>query len=97
MPTYAVTYTYTDDTAQRDAVRADHRTYLSGLADDGVVRASGPLAPVAGVPDGALLIFEAASRDALDALVDADPFVEAGLVAGRDVREWNVVIGGFAS
>ena len=59
MSTYAVSYTYTDDTVTRDEVRPSHREFLIALNADGVVRASGPV-------DGgvaALIIVEAESAE----------------------------------
>lgn len=97
MPTYAVTYDYTDDTAALAAARPDHRAYLGGLQQKGLLRASGPTAASADQPAGALLLFEAGTADEVDALLDADPFVLAGLVARRSVREWTVVIGSIGS
>ncbi|GII99168.1 hypothetical protein CLV28_1810 [Sediminihabitans luteus] len=93
MPIHAVTYTYTDDDARRDAVRPEHREFLGALAARGVVVASGPLAAQGDTPAGALLLLDAVlAPDALEAL-DADPFHREGLVAAREVRSWSPVIG----
>lgn len=92
MSTFAVTYTYTDDVATRDEVRPSHRDFLVALQADRVVRASGP----ADGGGGALIIVEADSADAAMGILDADPFVVRGVVAERSVRDWEVVIGGFA-
>jgi hypothetical protein len=48
-------------------------------------------------PDGGLLIFRADSPAAVEAFVEADPYVTSGIVTGWRVRQWNVVIGGDAS
>lgn len=95
MPVFALHYAYTDDTAARDEHRAEHRAYLSGLADEGVVLASGPYAP--GGPEGALIIVRAGSTEDVDALVASDPFRREGLVAGYTVTEWQPVIGRWAA
>lgn len=92
MSIFAVSYTYNDDVATRDEVRPSHRDFLRGLNADGIVRASGPV-------DGggaALIIVEAASVQAVETLLDADPFATRGLIAERTVRGWDVVIGGLA-
>lgn len=94
MPTYAVRYTYDERTDVRDAVRPEHRAYLSGLADQGVLLGSGPFAD--GAP-GALLVFRTADRDALDAVVAADPFTREGLVREADVRTWDLVLGPWSA
>jgi uncharacterized protein YciI len=90
MPTYAVRYTYDERTDVRDAVRPEHRDYLRGLADQGLLLGSGPFTD--GDP-GALLVFRTDDRDALAALLAADPFAREGIVAATDVRGWDVVIG----
>ena len=57
MPTYAVRYTYDERTDVRDHFRAEHRSYLSALAEHGTLLGSGPFTD--GDP-GALLVFRAA-------------------------------------
>lgn len=90
MPTYAVRYTYDERADVRDAVRPEHRAYLGSLADEGRLLGSGPFAD--GDP-GALLVLRADDRDALDALLAADPFAREGIVAVTDVRVWDLVLG----
>jgi len=94
MPTYVVRYTYDERTDVRDAVRPEHRAYLGDLADQGVVLGSGPFTD--GEP-GALLVFRTADRDALDAVITADPFTREGLVRETDVRSWDIVIGPWST
>ncbi|HYO86993.1 MAG TPA: YciI family protein [Dermatophilaceae bacterium] len=95
MAFFAVEYSYVEDTAALDATRTEHRSYLSRLAIDGAVIASGPYLGV-GAPGRALLIFRAPDRQALDGLVADDPFQTAGLVTQTRVTEWNPVIGVLA-
>ena len=45
MTVFAVHYTYTDDSAGRDAHRADHSAFLRSLAADGIVLAAVNLPP----------------------------------------------------
>ncbi|AEE45983.1 YciI family protein [Cellulomonas fimi] len=94
MPTYAVRYTYDERTDVRDTFRPEHRAYLSTLADEGRLLGSGPFAD--GEP-GALLVFRADDRDALDALLAADPFAREGVVAVTDVRQWDLVLGPWSA
>jgi uncharacterized protein YciI len=94
MSIFAVEYTYRDLPEVRAAALAEHRAYLGSLADDGRLLGSGPYSD--GAP-GALLVFRTEGRDALDALLAADPFVAAGLLAGTRVRTWDLIIGGWAS
>jgi uncharacterized protein YciI len=87
VPFFVVTYAYTPDSAARDEVRPTHRAWLASLGDTLVL--SGPTDA-----DGAFLVFEADGAAAVEALVDADPFVVDGrVVARRDVVGWNPVLG----
>lgn len=90
-----VTYTYLNAPEVLDEVRPEHRAFLGGLADQGIVVASGPWADQE--PAGALLLLRTNSASAaLDALAD-DPFQREGLVVDVTVREWNPVIGVLAN
>ncbi|GAB3451202.1 YciI family protein [Kineococcus endophyticus] len=89
MPYFVATYAYTTDTAARDAGRAAHREYLGSLSE---VVVSGPTDD-----DGAVLVFEASDAAAVEALLDADPFVRDGIVAQRRVVGWTPVLGRMAS
>ena len=92
MPLYVVTYTHPDATGWA-AHLAAHVGYLQDLLAAGTLRASGPFT---GAPDRrAMLILHAADRPALDALVDADPFAEHGLIADLTVAEWDPIFGAF--
>ena len=92
MAVYAVTYTYAEGSdAARDEHRPAHRGYLNGLSDRGVNLVSGPFGPQDA--PGALLLFRAGSAGEVRSLVDADPFVVAGVVADIQVREWAAVLG----
>lgn len=90
MSLYAVRYHYSDDTAARDEHRPAHREFLSGLAQEGVVVASGPLAD--GPPE-ALLLLEGESVAQIRDLLSQDPFAQQGIIESVEVREWDVVIG----
>ncbi|MEV5666696.1 YciI family protein [Streptomyces flaveolus] len=93
MTTFAVTYTYADDSAAaRDEHRPEHKNFLKRLFDAGRLRVSGPLG-ADGAP-GALLVFEAGSAGELTALLDQDPFHREGLITERSIRDWQIVFGG---
>ncbi len=93
MPFYAVHYSYSSDSAALDEARPQHRRFLAGLADAGTVRASGPYV---GTEPSALLIFVAEGEQEVRALLDQDPFHEAGLIEKATITEWNPIIGVFA-
>lgn len=93
MTFYAVQYRYRSD-ADVAAVRPTHREYLRDLADQGQLKASGPY--VDAEYYDALLIFEADSADAVQALVEADPMATEGVLESSAILEWNPLIGVFA-
>ena len=67
-----------------------HSAYLRGLKEKGVLLASGPCEP----RFGGILLLRVADGDlkALDAIRDADPFVQNG-VAQYELLGWAPVIG----
>ncbi|AKU15322.1 YciI family protein [Luteipulveratus mongoliensis] len=87
MAIFTVQYTYTDDDAGRDKLRAEHREYLSG--QEGVLLSG----PYLDYPAGALIVVRAEDEDALNTVMDADPFYREQLVAERVVREYKPVLG----
>jgi uncharacterized protein YciI len=91
MTTYAVTYTYTGDTAARDEHRPVHREFLADLSADGTLLASGPL-PDAD-PPAALLVLTAGGPDEVRELLREDPFQQQGLVESVEIQEWATVLG----
>jgi len=92
--TFAVIYTYTDDTALREATRPTHRENLRGLADDGALLVAGAWAP--SEAPGGLLVFRAEDKATVQGFVDADPYTKAGVVAKADIREWVPPLGPLA-
>ena len=101
MTIFAVHYVYDSRTDIRDRVRPEHRRYLAGLLEAGVLLASGPFTgPTEGggpeEPDGALLILRGESAADVTAALDTDPFALADVVAERTVRPWQPVMGPWA-
>ena len=95
MTIYAVTYRYSDDVAKRDRVRPEHREYLRGLADRGLLLLSGPHGP--GEPPGALQLFRAADKAEVSTLIEKDPFTINGVISSSETVEWEPVIGPLRS
>ncbi|MFF0487811.1 YciI family protein [Nocardia sp. NPDC004068] len=90
MPLFAVHYTYAEAAAAgRDEHRPEHRAWLSGLVDQGVVVTSGPY------PDGsgALIIVRAEDADAVTKTLTQDPFAREGLIESVRFVEWQPVMG----
>ena len=70
---------------------AEHRAYLKGLKEQGLLVAGGPLEPWHG---GALLlrVADEGAEAALNAIRDGDPYLKAGLVQ-YELLPWNPVLG----
>lgn len=95
MPTYAVHYTYTDETDRRMEVRPAHRDFLGRLADEGVCLAAGAYAPTEA--PGGLLIFRAETKDELARRLADDPYATAGLISDTRIVEWGPAVGPVAA
>ena len=90
---YAVEYRYvTDKDEEMAAVRPSHRAFNGRLADEGRLLAAGPYV---GTHD-ALIVVRAEDEAGALALLEDDPFQQAGYIAERIPREWNPVIGVLA-
>ncbi len=71
----------------RLSVRPDHLKYLEGLG--AALKAAGPFTGDDGQPVGSLVIVEAETRAAAEAIVGADPYARAGLFSAVDIRPWK--------
>ncbi|MBV1777775.1 hypothetical protein KRR55_01465 [Paeniglutamicibacter sp. ABSL32-1] len=90
MNTYAISYTYSTDTAsRRDEVRPSHVEFLKDRFEAGRLLVSGPVDAGA----GALLIISAADEADALAMMDSDPFAQAGLITERGIRRWDIFFG----
>lgn len=89
MSIFAVTYQYVDDTDLVGAIRPTHREWLAKQLESGSLLASGPMVN----RPAALLIWKAESIEALNELLDQDPFEIAGAITERTIEEWNTVFG----
>jgi uncharacterized protein YciI len=85
---YAAIFEYTSDVGKVSEHRPAHRAYLASLMAKGELAASGPFTDV----PGALIVYEAASAEAVETLITADPFHAAGVFVRWQVRPWNVVL-----
>ena len=87
MAFYAVLTTY-DDREIRDRVRPSHREFLQRQLDRGALISGGPFVD----DSGALLVYEAESREALQSILDQDPYSQnQGCLGSVTIREWNRV------
>ena len=71
-----------------DVVLDFHRQYLAGLRERGQLAASGPFAD----DSGALIIYEAASPEEAEKLLQGDPFCQNGIFVKYVLRPWNPVL-----
>ncbi|MCL3777501.1 MULTISPECIES: YciI family protein [unclassified Actinomyces] len=87
---FAVEYHYVTDQDEAMAeVRPSHRAFNASLAERDLLLAAGPYV---GTHD-ALIIVRAEDEAGALALLEEDPFQQAGYVTERVVREYNPVIG----
>ena len=85
---FAAVIEYIQDKAKINEIRPTHRQYLTGLKEKGQIAATGPF-----LDDyGALIIYEAATKEEAEALLKGDPFHQAGVFVSWVIRPWNPVI-----
>lgn len=84
---YAASIEYLQDADTVARIRPAHREYLQGLLDAGKLFASGPYDD----GSGALIIYEAETPDAAEALLKADPFHAGGVFLQWKIRPWRVI------
>ena len=90
-----VNYSYIADPDAIAEHRPAHREFLKGLADEGSLVLSGPLAPGVGQPDAGMLVFRSDSPEDVLAKLADDPFQTKGIVANVEVRGWAPVLGAW--
>lgn len=85
---FAAVIEYIPDKAKIAEVRPIHRQYLTELRDRGQLVASGPF-----IDDyGALIIYEAASREEAEQLLQGDPFHKHGIFVRYQLRPWQPAV-----
>ncbi len=85
---FAAIIEYVQDKEKVQAVRPVHRQYLAGLRQKGQLVAAGPFTD----DSGALIIYEAASRDEAEKIIQGDPFAQNGIFQKYQLRPWNAVM-----
>lgn len=84
---FAAVIEYSPDKEKVESVRPAHRAYLTSLLEKNQLVAAGPFED----GSGALIIYEADSPEAVEALMKADPFHAAGVFIRWTVRPWKMV------
>jgi len=85
---FAAIIEYAQDKPKIQSIRPMHRQYSASLKEKGQLVASGPFTD----DTGALIIYEAASREDAEKLLQADPFHQNGIFLAYQLRPWNPVI-----
>ena len=84
-------YDYVPDILDRRGAYRDAHLALAGQThEEGVLVMAGALSEPL---DGAVFVFRADDRSAVEEFVQRDPYVEAGLVTAWRIRRWTVVVG----
>ncbi len=85
---FAAIIQYAKDPNKIQTIRPKHRQYLAELKEQGKLAVSGPFTD----DSGALIVYEAGTREEAEKLVQGDPFYEAGIFLHVEIRPWNPVI-----
>ena len=85
---FAAVIEYTQDKAKIAQVRPAHRQYLVQLRERGQLAVAGPFTD----DSGALIVYEADSREAAETLIQGDPFNLNGIFISYQLRPWNPVM-----
>lgn len=79
-----------DSLALRKQVRPDHLAYLESIKRN--ILFGGPMIGPEGNPSGSMIVFEAADRATVDALIENDPYSKAGLFDRVEVTGFRTVV-----
>jgi uncharacterized protein YciI len=83
-------YEYVENMAQRRVPhREAHLAHLRAAQEAGHVTLAGALG--APEPTGGAIVFRGVDRGTVEAFVESDPYVRAGLVASHRIEPWRLV------
>jgi uncharacterized protein len=85
---FAAIIEYIQNKEKIAAIRPVHRQYLASLKEKGQLAVSGPFTD----DWGALIVYEAGTRDEAEKLLQGDPFCQNGIFVKWTIRPWNTVI-----
>ncbi len=85
---FAAVIEYVQDKAKIAQVRPTHRQYLTDLKAQGRLAAAGPFTD----DSGALIVYEAGSREEAESFLKNDPFNHNGIFVRYQLRPWNPVM-----
>jgi uncharacterized protein len=78
----------------RLATRPAHLEYVGG--PDSPAKLGGPMLDDEDKPMGSLAIYDAESKEALEAFLANDPYAKAGLFQSVEIIPWRVAVGTLA-
>jgi uncharacterized protein YciI len=85
---FAAIIEYSQDREKVQSLRPVHRQYLTALKERGQLAACGPFTD----DSGALIVYEAPTKEEAEALLKGDPFHANGIFLRWQLRPWNPVI-----
>jgi uncharacterized protein YciI len=85
---FAAIIEYIQNKAKIAELRPVHRQYLASLKEAGKLAASGPFTD----DSGALIVYEAATLEEAEKILQGDPFCHHGIFVTYVFRPWNPVI-----
>lgn len=85
---FAAIIEYIQDKTKIAEIRPTHRQYQTSLLQKGQLVAAGPFTD----DSGALIVYEAATKEDAEKLLQADPFCKNGVFVKYQLRPWNTVM-----
>jgi uncharacterized protein YciI len=85
---FAAIIEYLQDKARVAELRPVHRQYLTSLRERGQLVVAGPFTD----DSGALIVYEATTREEAEKLLQGDPFHQGGIFVRWQLRPWNPVM-----
>jgi len=89
---FAALIEYTPDLELTARTRPAHRQYLMQLLGEGTLACAGPLTD----DSGALIVYETETKQQAEAILQADPFHNAGVFVRWTLYPWKVVFSNHA-
>lgn len=84
---WAAIIEYVQDADRVNAIRPQHRAYLTGLLEADRLACSGPLTD----GYGAIIVYEAPTKEAAEELLRGDPFHAGGVFVRWELHPWNML------
>jgi uncharacterized protein len=86
---YAAIHTYNNVPDLIATNRPSHRAYITTLLDKNQLVVAGPFTD----DSGALIVYEADTVEAVEAMIKADPFFACGVFKSWVIKPWKTIFG----